>query len=104
MCIQAGLATKVEKASRKLRKERKNRSKKVRNPSRFPATRLSSFSSTTVPWHQKGQGCRAPEEGQIVGSPRCYGLLLLFSSHCMFIYPAIMGVSITHMPLLFLSP
>ncbi|KAL7420551.1 ribosomal protein S24A [Cryptotrichosporon argae] len=28
--VRAGLATKVEKASRKLRKERKNRSKKVR--------------------------------------------------------------------------
>lgn len=87
--IQAGLATKVEKASRKLRKERKNRSKKVRYPSCLPPNRLSSFSvlspCATVPWHQKGQGCRATEEGQIVGSPRCYGLLLLSSSHCMFI-------------------
>ncbi len=61
---QSGLATKVEKASRKLRKERKNRAKKVR---------LYLFSIydphltiRPVPWYQEGQGRGAAQEGQVV--------------------------------------
>lgn len=46
MCVQAGLAAKVDKASRKLRKERKNRSKKVCTSIHFFATRVFSFSSS----------------------------------------------------------
>jgi len=40
--VQSGLAKKVEKASRKLRKERKNRSKKVRGTSKAKAGDVSS--------------------------------------------------------------
>ena len=52
------------KTNRKLRKERKNRAKKVclllfTTPTSFLTRRFS------VPWYQKGQGFRAPEEGQV---------------------------------------
>jgi len=62
--LQSGLATKVDKASRKLRKERKNRAKKV-HP--IPIT-SSTFTQCLlplllpVPRYQKDQGCRAREE------------------------------------------
>lgn len=44
--VQSGLATKVEKASRKLRKERKNRSKKVRGTSKAKAGEVSFAGSS----------------------------------------------------------
>ena len=65
--IQSGLSKKVEKPSRKLRKERKNRAKKVTrssNAGSLVAYNDSPFSS--APRYQKGQGCRAPQEGQVI--------------------------------------
>src|SRR6266545_4962545 len=69
--FQSGLLTKADKASRKLRKERKNRAKKV-DVLPFPC--CSSFDHlSVVSWYQKSQGCRAPEEGQVnVGSLLCH--------------------------------
>lgn len=63
---QSGLATKVEKPTRKLRKERKNRAKKVRRrTSSLQTLILINSSVNTAAWHQKDEGSRAPEEGQI---------------------------------------
>jgi small subunit ribosomal protein S24e len=64
LVLQSGLAAKVEKPSRKLRKERKNRAKKV-------WLVFCSFSSTThilylAPWYQEGQGSRASQEGEVI--------------------------------------
>ena len=61
--IQSGLAKKVEKASRKLRKERKNRAKKVIQSSGVSPLIVSNDTFSLVPWYQKIQGCRAPQEG-----------------------------------------
>ena len=61
--VRKGLQPKVEKASRKLRKERKNRAKKVRFGSPFSLSSCSHPSS--VPRYQEDQGCGAPQEGQV---------------------------------------
>ena len=52
------------KTNRKLRKERKNRAKKV---CLLLFTTSTSFLTRrfSVPWYQKGQGCGAPQEGQV---------------------------------------
>ena len=61
--LQSGLAKKVEKASRKLRKERKNRAKKVIQSSGVSPLIVSNDAFSLVPWYQKIQGGRAPQEG-----------------------------------------
>ena len=59
------MATKKDRPTRKLRKERKNRAKKVSlTPPHVPKV-VSLTSRFTVPWYQEGQGCRATKEGQI---------------------------------------
>ena len=62
------------KTNRKLRKERKNRAKKV---CLLLFTTSTSFLTRrfSVPWYQKGQGFRAPEEGQVR-----VGRIVLFGS------------------------
>ena len=66
--IKSGLASKVEKPSRKLRKERKNRAKKVIFYL-FGSLCGSDFFHK-VPRHEKGQGGGASQEGQVnVGRP-----------------------------------
>ena len=54
------------KTNRKLRKERKNRAKKVSNPWSYPSLPWSDhLRFKTVPRYQEGQGGRAPQEGQV---------------------------------------
>ena len=63
---QSGLAKKVEKPSRKLRKERKNRAKKVIMQFSIPSSLVAyNVLFSSAPRYQKGQGCRAPQEGQV---------------------------------------
>ena len=78
------MATKVEKASRKLRKERKNRAKKVC----LIIYTYSSFASdllSSAPWYQKSQGCRASQEGQVDDGPHLCLLAFVVSMHTMLI-------------------
>ena len=61
--MQSGLAVKTEKPSRKLRKERKNRAKKVRAPCSLWYPMLTPCIS--VPWYSKDQRLRGRQEGQV---------------------------------------
>jgi hypothetical protein len=53
------------KTNRKLRKERKNRSKKVRVSVELPFCWCLILAPFIVPWHQKVQGRRTSQEGQV---------------------------------------
>ena len=67
VCMQSGLAQAPPKTNRKLRKERKNRAKKVSNPLSYPSLPWSDhLRFQTVPRYQEGQGGRAPQEGQVM--------------------------------------
>ena len=74
----------MDKPSRKLRKERKNRAKKV-NIMMSILRLVASPLACTVPWDEKTQGCRAAQEGKIVvgrySGLACGPFLLLL--HCM---------------------
>ena len=59
--MQSGLAQAPPKTNRKLRKERKNRAKKVRFTRK--AGLVLDFTICLVPWHQEDEGCGAPQEG-----------------------------------------
>ena len=63
--FQSGLAKKVEKPSRKLRKERKNRAKKVMQSTDVGSLVVSNDLLSSAPWYQKVQGCGTPQEGQV---------------------------------------
>ena len=76
------MLTKTDKASRKLRKERKNRAKKV-DTFGIPMLFLSDHLSV-APRYQKSQGCRAPKEGQV----NVQSLLRPFSCH---VYAYVIG-------------
>ena len=62
---QAGLSPKVEKPSRKLRKERKNRAKKVCALTSFAASCDRAYFILSVPWNQKVQGFGGYKEGEV---------------------------------------
>ena len=68
------------KTNRKLRKERKNRSKKVRHDASFPRVTALTPGPCPVPRYQEGQGFGASEEGQV----RVVRLTLVFCAVCRF--------------------
>jgi hypothetical protein len=75
--MQAALAAKVDRPTRKLRKERKNRSKKVRLRSQSPTPPIVYMFAG--PRDGQVEGCRASEEGQVEAASRTESLLLPLS-------------------------
>lgn len=78
--FKSGLAEKIVKPSRKLRKERKNRAKKVPS-SLFHDVLMSILILHLVPRNKEEQGCRAPQEGQVKDSPFICTFIMRACSH-----------------------
>jgi small subunit ribosomal protein S24e len=64
IAVQAGLSPKVEKASRKLRKERKNRAKKVRLFASSSATALTTCPFSQFRGTKKSKAAEPPKKGK----------------------------------------